>query len=129
MAQRLLELVNGWRAQKGLAPLTMDPRLSQLSKHWAERIDAPEFAGRGTVHCPATLCAARVNELGYQGFGEVVRPWTPLPTGDLSAERYFIDSPPHFAILTSPRYTHIGIAFHVKADGTMAVVGQTARSR
>ncbi len=129
MARRLVELVNEWRAQRGVAPLAIDPRLNQLTKFWAERIDAPQFAGRGTVHCPMELCSARVNELGYMGFGEVVRPWTPIPAGDLANERYFIDSPPHFAILTDPRYTHVGFAFHVKAVGTMAVVGQTARSR
>jgi uncharacterized protein YkwD len=129
MANRLVELVNQWRAQKGRAPLTMDPRLNRLSKFWAERINAPEFSGRTTSHCPASLCAARVNELGYSGFGEVIRPSTPVPAGDLANERYFIDSPPHFAILTDARYTHIGFAFHVKPDGTMAVVGQTARSR
>jgi hypothetical protein len=129
MAARLVELVNSWRAEKGIAPLTVDPRLNQLTKYWAERFSLPEFSGRGTAHCPLALCSARVNELGYTSFGEVVRPWTPMPAGDLAAERYFIDSPPHFAILTDPRYTHIGISFHVNTDGTMVVVGQVSRSR
>ncbi len=134
MAQELVREVNQWRAAKGLAPLSIDPRLEQLSKFWAERIDNPEFQGRGTVHCPAGLCAVRTSELGYIGFGEVVRPWTPIPAGDLANERYFIDSPPHFAILTDPKYTHIGFAFHVVSDAngnpqSMVVVGQVGRSR
>jgi uncharacterized protein YkwD len=134
MASRLIEIVNGWRASKGVAPLTADNRLAHLGKFWAERIGTGQYTGGTGSHCPRTLCAARMMELGYLGVGEVIRPWTPIPTGDLTAERYFIDSPVHFAILTDPRYTHVGFAFHVVAgsDGrpqSMVVVGEVGRSR
>jgi hypothetical protein len=135
MESAYLALVNQWRSDRGLAPLTLDPRLAHLSKYWAERFDDPAFRNpNGSSHCPQTNCLPRVVALGYVGFGEVVRPWTPIPAGSVDAERYFIDSPSHFAILTSPKYTHVGFAFHVQigADGRptgMAVVGQVATSR
>ncbi len=133
MAVRLTAIVNEWRAAKGIAPLAIDPRLERLSKFWAERSGTGEFVGGTGAHCPKALCAVRAMELGYTAFGEVMRPWTPIPSGDLSAERYFVDSPLHFAILTDPRYTHIGFAFHLVADVTGAqrivLVGQVGRSR
>jgi hypothetical protein len=124
-----VEEVNSWRAAKGLAPLTIDPRLTQLAKYWAERFPAPG----GGVHCPKTLCSVRAFELGYQSFGEVMRPSTPIPAGSVQAEQYFLNSPSHFKILTG-RYSHVGFAFHVMAgaDGRparMVIVGQVARSR
>jgi Cysteine-rich secretory protein family len=133
MESALINEVNSWRQGLGLAPLAHDPRLSHLSKFWAERFDDPQFQGRGTSHCPGSICALRANELGYMSFGEVIRPFTPVPKGDVSGERFFIDSPPHYAILTG-NYTHIGFAFHPVAgpDGRprgFVVVGQTARSR
>jgi uncharacterized protein YkwD len=133
MESALINEVNSWRVGRGLAPLAHDPRLSRLSKYWAERFDDTEFQGRNTSHCPNKLCAVRANELGYMSFGEVIRPFTPVPKGDVSGERFFIDSPAHFSILTG-KYTHVGFAFHplTGPDGRpsgFVVVGQTARSR
>jgi hypothetical protein len=135
METAYLALVNRWRTERGLQALAFDPRLAQLSKYWAERFDAPSFRNpNGSSHCPMTICLPRVVELGYVGFGEVVRPWTPIPAGTVDAERYFIDSPSHFAILTSPKYTHVGFAFHVLTGSAgeptgMVVVGQVGTSR
>ncbi len=134
MSLRLVELVNSWRAAKGIAPLIVDPRLERLTKFWAERLGTGQFTGGTGSHCPKTLCSTRAYELGYTAFGEVIRPWTPIPAGDLDAERFFIDSPPHYAILTNPRFTHIGFSFHIVTDSTgrpssMVVVGQVGRSR
>ncbi len=134
MALRLAAIVNEWRVAKGVAPLTVDPRLERLSKFWSEKSGTGEFLGGNGAHCPMTLCATRASELGYTAFDEVIRPWTQVPTGDLVAERYFIDSPPHFAILTDPRYTHIGFAFHFVTDPagaprSLVLVGQVGRSR
>lgn len=134
MSVGLVDIVNSWRASKGIAPLVIDQRLERLAKFWAERSGTGEVAGGTGAHCPKTLCSVRANELGYTSFGEVIRPSTPVPTGTLDAERFFIDSPPHFAILTDPRFTHIGFAFHIVTDSSgrpssMVVVGQVGRSR
>jgi uncharacterized protein YkwD len=130
---RMVEVVNAERANRGLTPVAVDPRLTRLARWWAEKSDDKEFAGRGTSHCPASSCGVRANELGYLSFGEVFRPSTPFPAGDVADERYFVDSSRHLAILTKADVTHIGFGVHVIADGEgraarVIVVGQVGRS-
>jgi uncharacterized protein YkwD len=133
MEARLVELTNQMRTERGLRPLVVDPRLTRLARSWAEQTGEPAFAGRGTAHCPPTLCAVRAAEIGYPSFGEVIRPWNPFPKGDMADERFFIDSPRHVAILTNDRVTHIGFGVHIIGDPSapesVVVVGQVGRSR
>lgn len=133
MESRLVEIVNGVRVARGLRPLIVDPRLTRLARRWAEQTGEPTFAGRGTSHCPPTLCAVRAAEIGYPSFGEVIRPWNPFPKGDMADERFFLDSPRHLAILTNARVTHIGFGVHIVGDPSapesLVVVGQVGRSR
>ena len=134
MEGRIVELVNAERAARGLAPVVVDWRLTKLARWWAEHYSDGGYAGRGTTHCPPDLCALRAAELGYLSYGEVIRPWSPFPQGDLSAERYFVDSPRHLAILTEPRITHIvfGVNIVMGPDGSPAsvtVVGEVGRSK
>lgn len=133
MEARLVELTNQLRAGRGLRPLIVDPRLTRLARRWAEQTGEPVYAGRGTSHCPPTLCAVRAAEIGYPSFGEVIRPWNPFPKGDMADERFFVDSPRHVAILTNNRVTHIGFGVHIIGDpsapDSVVVVGQVGRSR
>ena len=133
MESRLVDLANAVRAARGLRPLVVDPRLTRLARRWAEQTGEPAFAGRGTSHCPPTLCAVRAAEIGYPSFGEVIRPWNPFPKGDMADERFFLDSPRHLAILTNARVTHIGFGVHIVGDPaapeSVVVVGQVGRSR
>ena len=133
MEARLVEIVNGVRVARGLRALIVDPRLTRLARRWAEQAGEPAFAGRGTSHCPPTLCAVRAAEIGYPSFGEVIRPWNPFPKGDMADERFFLDSPRHLAILTNARVTHIGFGVHIVGDPSapesVVVVGQVGRSR
>jgi hypothetical protein len=121
--QSFIVMVNRWRAERNLAPLTHDPRLDRLSKNWAERYTRPEYQGRGTRHCPKNDCKVRTLELGYREFAEVLGD-KPMPRSTIEAENYFINSPSHFAILTG-HYTHIGVAFHIeRLDG----IGRPAKA-
>jgi uncharacterized protein YkwD len=132
MEARLVEIINAERTRRGLRVLTVDPRLTQLSRWWAERMNTAEYGGRGTSHCPNTVCVVRVNELGYPSFGEVVRPTSPFPAGDMANERFFVDSPRHLAILTNPKVTHIGFGVVIVGEPgsqSLVVVGQVGRSR
>jgi uncharacterized protein YkwD len=133
MEARMVELTNQLRAERGLRPLTVDPRLTRLARRWAEQSVDPAFAGRGTAHCPPALCTVRAAEIGYPSFGEVIRPWNPFPKGDMADERFFIDSPRHVAILTNDRVTHIGFGVLIVGDPSapesVIVVGQVGRSR
>ncbi len=133
MEARLVEIMNGERSARGLRPLIVDPRLTRLSRWWAEHTTDAAYAGRGTAHCPPTLCGVRAAELGYPSFGEVVRAWNPFPKGDMANERFFLDSPRHMAIINNPKVTHIGFGVFIVGDPaspqSVAVVGQVGRSR
>ena len=133
MEARLVELANDARAAKGLRRLIVDPRLTRLTRWWAASAAQPAYAGRGTNHCPANLCAVRAAEIGYPSFGEVIRAWNPFPMGDMAGERFFVDSPRHMAILTNPKVTHIGFGVQIVGDATnprsVVVVGQVGRAR
>lgn len=133
MESRMVDIANEVRVARGLRPLVVDSRLTRLARRWAEQTGEPAYAGRGTSHCPPTLCAVRAAEIGYPSFGEVIRPWNPFPKGDMADERFFLDSPRHLAILTNPRVTHIGFGVHIVGDPSapesVVVVGQVGRSR
>lgn len=133
MEARLVELANDSRTAKGLRPLIVDPRLTRLTRWWAASAARPAYAGRGTNHCPASLCAVRAAEIGYPSFGEVIRAWNPFPAGDMADERFFVDSPRHMAILTNPKVTHIGFGVQIVGDAaqpqSVVVVGQVGRAR
>ena len=133
MEGRLVEIMNAARAGRGLRPLIVDPRLTRLSRWWAEHTSDPVYAGRGTAHCPPGLCSVRAAELGYPSFGEVIRAWNPFPKGDMAAERFFLDSPRHMAIITNPKVTHIGFGVFISGEPgspqSVSVVGQVGRSR
>ena len=134
MENRLVELVNAERAARGLRAVSVDWRLTRLARWWAQSAADPANSGRGTSHCPATVCNVRAAELGYLSFGEVIRPFSAVPAGDMAAERFFVDSPRHLAILMEPRITHLAFGVHVNAnpDGSPAsivVVGQVGRAR
>ena len=133
MEARLIDIMNGERAALGLRPLVVDPRLTRLSRWWAEHTTDAAYAGRGTAHCPPTLCGVRAAEVGYPSFGEVIRAWNPFPKGDMAAERFFLDSPRHMAIINNPKVTHIGFGVFIVGDPSspqsIAVVGQVGRSR
>ena len=133
MEARLVDIFNSERASRGLRPLAVDPRLTRLTRWWAEHTTDSEFAGRGTSHCPANLCGVRAAELGYPSFGEVIRAWNPFPAADLANERFFVDSSRHMAILNNPKVTHIGFGVFITGEPgspqSVAVVGQVGRSR
>lgn len=134
MENRLVDIVNTERSARGLKPVSVDWRLTRLARWWAQSAADPANAGRGTTHCPPTLCSVRAAELGYLSFGEVIRPWSPLPAGDMAAERLFVDSPRHLAILTEPRITHIAFGVFITPNpdgsaGSLVVVGQVGRAR
>ena len=133
MELRLVELANDVRVAKGLRPLIVDPRLTRLTRWWAASAGQATYAGRGTNHCPANLCAVRAAEIGYPSFGEVIRAWNPFPAGDMADERFFVDSPRHMAILMNPKVTHIGFGVQIVGDATnpqsVVVVGQVGRAR
>lgn len=137
METRLIELTNSLRAAKGIEPLVVDPRLTRLARWWADKSDDPSTAGRGTTHCPADICTTRALEIGHASFGEVIRPSSWFPGGDMADKQFFVNSPAHVAILADARYTHIGYGLHIDAlpgggtqgMGNIIVVAQLGRSR
>jgi uncharacterized protein YkwD len=93
-----LSKVNGVRSSRGLAPLQLDGNLSSLAQGWSEHM-----ARQGSLsHTPnlgdgVTANWTKLGEnVGLGGNSDII----------LNA---FLNSPAHYANLTDPAFTHIGI--------------------
>jgi uncharacterized protein YkwD len=96
--QDWLAKINGLRTSLGLGPLQLDGELTGLAQSWAEHM-----AATGTLsHTPnlASGVSSDWTKLGENvGFG---------PNNDLIWNG-FLNSPKHYANLTDPAFTHVGI--------------------
>jgi uncharacterized protein YkwD len=109
-----VRLVNEARAAKGLAPLTLDPKLVQVAAgHSTQMAGKAKMAhdgiGDGAPHdriIAAAPKAARTAEnvaMGQQTPAEVMQGW--------------MDSPPHRKNILDPKLTRIGVEVVTGPDG------------
>lgn len=108
--QDWLAKINSLRTSQGLAPLQLDPELTDLAQGWAQHM-----ADTGLLkHTPdlAANVSSSWTKLGENvGYG---------PNNDLIWNG-FLNSAPHYANLVDPAYTHVGIGVAFRA-GTEWVV-------
>jgi uncharacterized protein YkwD len=119
--QQFVNLVNQARQSLGLLPLSLDPRLSLAADSHSYWQDA-EFGNQGLTHVPGCNGSdpfQRVADAGYSASWEgeitLVYPGATAQT----AFNMFKGSPPHWALLTSPHFTQIGVgesAYHWTGD-------------
>ena len=113
LGQRVLELFNQLRAERGLEALTVDPRLVQA----AQRHSRDMAVGRFLEHegSDASTVMSRVEDAGYE--------WTTV-SENIAAGQEFPDSvvvawmrsPPHRANILSPEMKHVGIGYYLTDD-------------
>jgi hypothetical protein len=105
---RFVALVNEARAQKGIAPLSVDGELTALARSWANH-QADGGCGLKDDGSPRNICHANPISAGlgadWNRLGENVG-----YGGDVdSVMRAFINSPSHYDNLMDARFTRIGV--------------------
>jgi uncharacterized protein YkwD len=95
------DMINAWRAKKGLSPLALDPALSEAARARAAGVAATDTSTWGetpkisTVATGGPMRAERVSA-GYLTLAEAFSGWR--------------DSPQHNAVMLAPWGTRLGIA-------------------
>jgi uncharacterized protein YkwD len=115
---KILSLVNAARAARDIAPLRLRASLVDFA---GDR--AAKMASTGILKHPSCLpCKLDRRGITYSVYGETIA-WT-FPWGTEAARKLFRiwkNSPPHWAILMSPRYDSIGIGVAKRSnDSTWA---------
>jgi Cysteine-rich secretory protein family len=120
--QAFVNLVNQARQSLGVGPLSLDSRLSLAADSHSYWQDV-EFGYSGLDHVPGCKGSdpfQRMTDAGYSANyeGEVTLVSYP-PASAQFAFNLFKSSPPHWALLTSPDFTQIGVGeskYHWTAD-------------
>ena len=109
---RLLELINQERAKAGVAPVKLDPELSQVAKSHSEDMLKNRFVGHTS---PTTgsmeeriMAAGIVTDLAAENIG---RGYTPE-----EIHRGLMESPGHRSAIQHPDVTHVGIGIAAKRE-------------
>lgn len=112
---QILSLVNTARANRGLAPLRMGPKLQQFAGS-----RAAYMARTGVLKHPTCLpCMMRNWGITFSNYGETIA-WTFAPWGSKAAASIFNiwrNSPPHWGLLMSPKYSRVGIGVALRSNG------------
>ncbi|HSN87580.1 MAG TPA: CAP domain-containing protein [Thermoanaerobaculia bacterium] len=113
LRQEMLRLVNEARAERGLGPLALDPRLNQAAQDYAEESFQ---AIRQGARRPGAL-ARRVQAAGYRarsGVGESIVQGALSPAETLSALLEGTEKRPS---ILGKRYEHLGLGLAFERDG------------
>lgn len=88
--QRLINLVNQARAQRGLRPMVVDGNLVNSSRNWSATMHR-----QGRMYHSGMGGRAENVAMGYSDGYNTFRQW--------------MNSPPHYATMMSSNYSHIGV--------------------
>lgn len=115
----ILEQLNQIRAQHGLQPLTLDPKLSEAAmQHSEDMVTRGYFAHSSSDGQPfwkRIMTFYPTADYGYWAVGENLY-WTAgFPTADQGMQAWMA-SPEHRKNILDPTWTQIGIATVVSAD-------------
>lgn len=94
--------INGVRAQAGLAPLTLDPAISNISRDWSRQMAVGGFF----QHRPGDQISAML-PAGWRGWGENIASAPDIFWAQSSLE----SSPGHYANMVGD-FTHVGIGVY-----------------
>jgi uncharacterized protein YkwD len=113
-SEELLDLINDFRTERGLWPVTQDAVLSQIAGDYAQRMIEDGFFGHVHPQTGSTV-GARAEQAGYE-FWKVGEN---LAAGHISPRQVFDawrSSPAHEANLLDPEWQDVGIG--IRAGGS-----------
>ena len=105
--QKALSMLNQYRAQSGIAPLALDPRLNRIAEDYAKKMAAADKMGHDVDG--HSLLGSRLKGYGYpfSNAGENVAAGYHTLAEAFSGWR---ESKVHEATMLSPRATRVGLA-------------------
>jgi uncharacterized protein YkwD len=104
-----VELVNAYRAQLGLGPLTLNYELGAAAEYHSVDMAMNNYFGHYALD--GTDAGTNIQNFGYTGFPYAEN----IAAGMATAQEVLIgwqNSPEHNATMTNPQYTEIGIGRH-----------------
>ncbi|MCT7966894.1 CAP domain-containing protein [Laspinema sp. D1] len=113
---RVVELTNAERAQRGLDPLTFNPQLAAAAQVHSVNMGMRDFIAH-TDPVDRSSAADRVMSQGYdyRTVAENVAAGEPTPEQTVQG---WMDSPSHRANILSPAVTEIGVGYHFQTNDT-----------
>lgn len=107
--QKMLQFMNAERAERGLSPLSRDPRLDSLAQSWANKMAAE----RNMYHpSPPQAMASGGYRSGAQNLA-----WHDSTLSASWAHNFWMNSAPHRKNILDPAFTHTGIAIACNPSG------------
>ncbi len=116
--QAFVDHINGLRAGKALAPLTVDPELTAVARRWAAKMAAADAIS----HNPRLADEVAAN---WQKLGENVGVGMQVD----SLHEAFVRSPAHYRNLVDPDFTTIGVGVVLGRDGAIFTAHEFMRLR
>ncbi len=116
--QRVLDLTNQFRAQNGVAPLSLNPELNAAAlNHSTDMALQDYFSHTGK---DGSSPGDRMNQVGYAsyGWGENIAAGYTTPEQVVQG---WINSPGHRANMLNPSYTELGVGYYHFANDTGSV--------
>jgi uncharacterized protein YkwD len=129
MARTVAILLNRDRSARGLQPLRVDSRLTRTALERARWMAARNTLSHTSAHGSVTA-AERYWRVPTSFAGECIG-WTNASWGSTAARWLYNEwkqSPDHWNLLMSPRFTRVGIGFGYRASGGMTY-GSVALAR
>lgn len=117
--QGIINQTNAQRVANGLAPLRVDPNLTNLAQDWANTLSRDgntRHRPNYWTHYPAGLPAGGEN---------VLQAWSDY--SDARIVQLWMDSPGHRKNLLDPRAKSVGIGMAISADGKLYAVQNFGR--
>ncbi|MGA9522259.1 MAG: CAP domain-containing protein [Myxococcaceae bacterium] len=110
--ERILERINALRRAHGVAPLTLEPRVTEVAQAYSERMSSEGFFAHVAPDGSTVGQRLQAREYSYRAAGENLG----LASGPLSAHFGIEHSPGHRRNLIDPQYTRIGIGIAARTD-------------
>jgi uncharacterized protein YkwD len=112
--QHIAELINQERLAQGIAPVQVDPALTQASRRHSHDMADNHFTSH--TGSDGSTPGQRMSEAGYDwsSWGEIIA-WG-FGGDAASVVEWWMNSPPHRSIILDPKYKHFGVGYVSQPD-------------